>query len=438
MQGVLLNFEGIRLFSPTQIFAQPASLFVLAYIALTLFLIMRPASASCSGTPWLVGLIVFTSHQLFSWTQFYWAAWLTPFLVGVIGHDAVRSRYWLTLWAMLETAFGIALFSYQRDFNLGLLAGISLEFRFIDLRAALALRSASLAQLGDMFWSVLVAAQICARLFVLILGAATLAIPRAIVRHKHSSTSSAQEDADAGRQDTNREIAPRIILWPAVSLAVSAMIAFMTLAPTTVDGFVSGALAGQIVLTGTHPRIEQMFAPRHNVALNGVLITTTGDSALGPGTYVRLCVRQADAAITEACQLGVPIQSPTYGPAYTFVLSKPLPLDTSRAYILSLELTGAAETGRLVIPIRAAPQRDRDNYAVKTWDADYPASVLSMALLRPFDSSRAAQQFVGRITEDGRFLPLWGITLALSQVVIWRAMRGAASERREKQAELCA
>ena len=51
VQGVLLNFEGIRLFSPAQIFAQPASLFILAYIALTLFLIMRPVSASCSGTP---------------------------------------------------------------------------------------------------------------------------------------------------------------------------------------------------------------------------------------------------------------------------------------------------------------------------------------------------------------------------------------------------
>ena len=134
----------------------------------------------------------------------------------------------------------------------------------------------------------------------------------------------------------------------------------------------SGVLAGQIVLTSTHPRIEQMFALRHNAAINGVLITTTGDSALGPGAYVRLCVRQAEAAITEACQLGVPIQSPAYGLAYTFVLSKPLPLDTSRAYILSLELTGATETGRLVIPIRAAPQRNRDKYAVKTWDAELP------------------------------------------------------------------
>ena len=436
MQGVLLNFEGIRLFSPTQIFAQPASLFVLAYIALTLFLIMRPASASCSGTPWLVGLIVFTSHQLFSWTQFYWAAWLTPFLVGVIGHDAVRSRYWLTLWAMLETAFGIALFSYQRDFNLGLLAGISLEFRFIDLRAALALRSASLAQLGDMFWSVLVAAQICARLFVLILGAATLAIPRAIVRHKHSSTSSAQEDADAGRQDTKRNRAANHLM--AGSQSGSQRNDRFYDFGTNSSRWICERCTSWPDCFDWPPPIEQMFAPRHNVALNGVLITTTGDSALGLGTYVRLCVRQADAAITEACQLGVPIRSPTYGPAYTFVLSKPLPLDTSRAYILSLELTGAAETGRLVIPIRAAPQRDRDKYAVKTWDADYPASVLSMALLRPFDSSRAAQQFVGRITEDGRFLPLWGITLALSQVVIWRAMRGAASERREKQAELCA
>ncbi|MFN3706603.1 MAG: hypothetical protein ACK4WM_11500, partial [Thermoflexales bacterium] len=91
VQGVLFNFEGVRLFSPAQIFAQPVSLFVLAYIALTLFLIMRPASASRSSDPWLVGLIVFASQQLFSWTQFYWAVWLTPFLIGVIGHDVVRN-----------------------------------------------------------------------------------------------------------------------------------------------------------------------------------------------------------------------------------------------------------------------------------------------------------------------------------------------------------
>ena len=44
------------------------------------------------------------------------------------------------LWALLETAFGIALFSYHRDFNLGLLAGISLEFRFPESSASLAFR----------------------------------------------------------------------------------------------------------------------------------------------------------------------------------------------------------------------------------------------------------------------------------------------------------
>jgi len=104
VNGVLFNWEGVRIFSAAQIFAAPVSLFVMAYVALLIVLVARPASLARPVDLWLIGAVVFSSLFLFSWSQFYWAVWLTPFVVALLALDAGRWRYWLTLWLQLTHA----------------------------------------------------------------------------------------------------------------------------------------------------------------------------------------------------------------------------------------------------------------------------------------------------------------------------------------------
>lgn len=167
VNGVLFNWEGVRLFSSAaQIFASPVSLFVMAYVALLIVLVVRPASLARPVDLWLIGAVVFSSVFLFSWSQFYWGIWLTPFVAALIAVNAERQRYWAVLWFILEAAFGIMLFNLHRDFGLGLLSGMSPWFRFVHLDPAIALFAPGASAIADILWTVVLTSQTTARLLV--------------------------------------------------------------------------------------------------------------------------------------------------------------------------------------------------------------------------------------------------------------------------------
>lgn len=90
VNGALFNPEGTRLFASVQIFAQPVSLFLVAYGGLLILLATRSPEKWQPVDVWLVGAGVFSALFLFAWTQFYWLVWLTPFLIGLIAQDAPR------------------------------------------------------------------------------------------------------------------------------------------------------------------------------------------------------------------------------------------------------------------------------------------------------------------------------------------------------------
>lgn len=417
VNGVLLNFEGVRLFSPAQIFAQPVPLFAVAYLALAVILAVRPASSARPADAWLAGLVVFASQQLFSWTQFYWVVWLTPFVVALTARDTGRFRYWLAVWVLIETAFALALFSHHRDFNLGLLAGMSLDFRFVDVRTALELQAAPLAQFADIGWSVVTAAQTVARLLILALATIHLATPQGAT-------------LEDGPVVTSRAGARWALPAPGLILTVAAGVCFILLTPFVAREFNRGAVTGQRVLSAGQPSVEQTFVARHP-AINGILLVTAPDHNSGRNPSIRMCIRQVDSPDSPVCQPGLPTQSVAYGLAYAFHLSATLPLDVNTVYTLSFALIDAAPTDRVIIQTLAAPRRDPDKFVV-TQNTEERSSVVDMILLTPFDAVNALTQVGNRITEDGRLLPLWIVTLVVTQFVVWRVIKRAASGQREE------
>jgi hypothetical protein len=166
VSGVLFNLEGVRLFSTVQVFATPVSLFLVAYAVLLLVLIARPWALTRPMDVWLAGAAVFSSFLLFSWSQFHWTVWLTPFMAALAAHDAGRGRYWPMLWLVVEVTSVIILFSLHRDISIGLLAGTSLSFRFAQLDTVLALFAPALRQPVELLWTTARSAQTAARLLV--------------------------------------------------------------------------------------------------------------------------------------------------------------------------------------------------------------------------------------------------------------------------------
>ena len=414
VDGVLFNWEGVRVFSTAQIFATPASLFVMAYVVLLVVLVSRPYSLACPLDLWLIGAAVFSSLFLFSWSQFYWAVWLTPFALGLIVVDAQRYRYWAALWLILEVTFCALLFSLHRDFSIGLLASMSSFFRFAQLDAVIALFTPDLARPVEILWTVMRTARTTAQLLMLSGAMGVLILP-ALYRQGWRAPES---DLQPSCQAPSKKWAG-VLLMPAMVAILGAVIVF-TLSRNAAARDFWYPVSGQITLTAAQPILKQTIPPpREDVT--GLLLAAAPSASANLPPAMRLCARStltSPETSSPTCAQGRLIQTALFhGYGFTFA---PALVGQAHPYVLEFQLIDAAPDARVGLTVVAPPQAsDRDLYNIQYGDWTQ-TGIARLVLLRAFDSASALSALQARLLEDRRLFIVWGLSLAICLAIIGR------------------
>lgn len=408
VNGVLFNWEGVRAFSAVQIFAAPVSLFVMAYVALLVFLLARAGGSARPADVWWIGAAVFSIFFLFSWSQFYWAIWLTPFVAAPIAIDAGRQRYWGVLWLILEIAFAVLLFSLHRDFNLGLLAAGSLSFRFAQFDAALALFAPALRQPVDILWTSMRSAQTAARLLTLAGAFGLLTAPwlRLKMRAVH---------ADLQPILLQRWVVALLLPMSAGLIAAGGMLALSQNAAAR--EYLGSRIAQRAVLSADQPVFTQTL-PATSGVLTGLLLNILpGESAALPAT-LRACVSTPDG---EQCSQGELIRSNAFN-GYGFRFLPPLITDDQMlqiAFHLALPAPGARVVAPIASPV-GAPHPEE--YRWQQGEILLTGHLNRLAALRPFGVGQALSELGSRISEDWRLAIVWLLVVFACLFIINRAI----------------
>jgi len=411
VNGVLFNWEGVRIFSAAQIFAAPVSLFVMAYVALLIVLVARPASLARPVDLWLIGAVVFSSLFLFSWSQFYWAVWLTPFVVALLALDAGRWRYWLTLWLTIEATFAVLLFSLHRDFSIGLLASASLSFRLAQFDAVIALFAPALRQPVEILWTVARSAQTTGRLLVFAGALGLLLFPSLAAWGRTAC-------ADFHQIRLSRW-AGLLILPMLASLLVAAGI-FALSGRAIGREYVGPRQAQRAVLSAEQPAFTQTLPPVSET-LTGVLLNILpAESAALPST-MEVCVTVLSG---EQCSQGSLIQSASFN-GYGFRFSQPATTGNQPLRIVFRLTEPAAET-RIVAPLASPTNVSRlQDYRFEQGQTALTAHLGRLTLLRPFETSRALAEVANHLTRDWRLAAMWPLIAVACLIVIGGAVRVA-------------
>ncbi len=416
VNGVLFNWEGVRVFSAAQIFASPVSLFVMAYVALLIVLIARPVSSARPIDLWAIGAVVFSGLFLFSWSQFYWAIWLTPFVVTLIALDSGRWRYWLTLWLIIEATFAVLLFSMHRDFSIGLLASASLSFRLAQFDAVIALFAPALQQPVEIVWTVARSAQTTARLLVFA-GALGLVLLSALPIWRRYMRPGERNVAAMSR--------PGVLVLPALAGALAAIAVLGLSRHAVVREFGRNEIA-RVALSAEQPAFEQTIAPVAQSLTGLLLLVSQADSAALPGTMQVCATSDASKPGASACSQGRLIQTGLfYG--YGFVFTPPLPA-TEHPYRFVFRLIDPASDARVALAIVTPPaSRQQADYTAEHGN-QARTGVARLTLLRAFDTGQALQDMSSRLAEDGRLPVLWLLSLGACLAVIGWVVTAAPND----------
>ena len=405
VSGVLFNWEGMRIFSAAQIFASPVSLFVMAYMALLIILVVRPASLASPVDLWAIGAALFSSLFLFSWSQFYWAVWLTPFVVALIAHDAGRYRYWLTLWLVIEVTFAILLFSLHRDFSIGLLAGMSLSFRFAQLDTVLALFAPVLRQPMEIFWTTARSAQTATRLLVFVGALLLLIAPKlAIWRRTPGEHLLCIKPV---------QLTAVLVLPTFVGLVLAAGV-FVLSRHAVARGFGFNVVQ-RIALTSEQPSFAQALPPLTDT-LTGLLLPVLHNESSSLPSKLQACVVLQSV---EHCAQGMLL--PT---GYGFRLPAQVALQGEPVRVV-FRLVEPAIGARVVVPvISLSTARRPQDYQLIQGQTTLIGHTARITLLRSFDLSQALAETTERLTRDWRLFVVWPLVAIVCMIVVWRIARG--------------
>ena len=415
VNGVLFNWEGVRIFSAAQVFASPVSLFVMAYVALLIILVARPASLARPVDLWLIGAIVFSSLFLFSWSQFYWAVWLTPFVVALLALDAGRWHYWLALWLVIEVTFAALLFSLHRDFSIGLLAGISLSFRFAQLDAVIGSFIPALRQPVEMLWTVARSAQTTARLLVFAGALGLLVFSGLPIWRRYMPAQ--QRNVAVMNWAT-------VLVLPALAGALAAIAVFGLSRYAVAREFGRDEIA-RVALSAEQPALEQTIAPVAQSLTGLLLLVSRADSAALPATLQVCASSDASQPGSSACSQGRLIQTGLfYG--YGFVFTPPLPA-TEHPYRFVFRLIDPAPDAHVALAIVRPPALRHQDYAAAQGNQTF-AGLARLTLLHAFDAGQALQDMSSRLAEDGRLPVLWLLSLGACLAVIGWVVTASPSD----------
>jgi hypothetical protein len=390
VSGVLFNFEGIRLFSTVQVFAVPVSLFLVAYAVLLLVLIARPWTLVRPVDIYLAGAVVFGSFFLFSWSQFHWTVWLTPFIVALAAYDAGRSRYWLMLWLVIELTSVMILFSLHRDLSIGLLAGTSLSFRFAQLDTVLALFAPTLRQPVELLWTTARSIQAAARLLVFIGAIALLVAPKLAIWRRASS-----------RQLSHVKPAQlSVLLMTPTLIGLLAAASVFAVSRHAVVREYGLKEVQRVVLTSEQPFLTQTLPPI-TATLTGLLLNVAPNESNTQPSGLQACIVVSNG---EHCARGTLI-----GNSYGFRLPVPVVLHAAPVTV-AFRLVESADNVRVVVPV-ASVRRPQD-FQLRQAQTALTGHVVRMTLLRSFDTGQALTEVGQRLIQDWRLFIVWPATIA--------------------------
>jgi hypothetical protein len=405
VSGVLFNFEGIRFFSAAQVFATPVSLFLVAYAVLFLLLIARPRSLTRPMDFWLAGAAVFSSLFLFSWSQFYWAVWLTPFVVALVAQGVGRYRYWLALWLVIEVTFAVLLFSLHRDFSIGLLAGTSLSFRFAQLDTVLALFAPALRQPVELLWTTARSAQTAARLLVFAGALVLLIAPKlAIWRRAPSEHLLRIRPIQLGA----------VLVLPAL-IGLAAAVGVFVLSRHAVAREYGFNDAQRIALTPEQPSFTQALPPL-TATLTGLLLTVLPSESSALPSELQACVVLQSV---EHCAQGMPLPG-----GYGFRLPVKVVLQSEPIRVV-FRLFEPAIGARVAVPVASLPAARRpQDFQLTQGQTTLTGHTARITLLRSFDLGQALAETTERLTRDWRLFVVWPLVAIVCMIVVWRIARG--------------
>jgi len=408
IKGVIFNFEGVRVFSQINIFSNPSSLFVVTYVILIVLLFALPRSFMQPVTLWCIGVALFSSLFLFSWSQFYWAVWLTPLLVALVALDTRRARYWIATWLILEISFIVVLFiELHRDFGFGLLANASPSFRFAQLDAAVALFLSDARNILDILRSIAISAQTAARLVLLSVSISALLMPRLV----------GQGGANAIRKTLSYQRWRFLFLVPVVIGCLFALLVLFVLRHAVVHQYGHNR-AQRVVLTVEQPYFEQ-FLPALDETLTGLLLMAMPSESANPPSSLQFCIY---TITSQVCEYGYLVQTKLfYGYALRF--SSPLSIGNQPMRI-TVQLGETSSNVRLSLPVALLPEvRQPEDYQLRQGQLLLTGHTARFSLLRTFDVERAMTELVERLTQDWRLIALWLFIALLVSIIIYRAVR---------------
>jgi len=388
VSGVLFNLEGVRLFSTVQVFATPVSLFLVAYAVLLLVLIARPWALTRPMDVWLAGAAVFSSFLLFSWSQFHWTVWLTPFMAALAAHDAGRGRYWPMLWLVVEVTSVIILFSLHRDISIGLLAGTSLSFRFAQLNDVLALFAPALSQPIEILWTTARSAQTAARLLVFAGALVLLVAPKLTIWRR----------AMGERLPHIRPVQLGVLIMMPALVGLLAAVSVFAVSRHAVAREYSFNKAQRVVLTSEQPSLTQTFPPL-TATLTGMLLNIVPNESSVLPSELQACVLVSGG---EYCAQGR-LMASSYGvrlPAQVALHNEPL--------TVVFRLAEPAADARVVVPVASlAPGPRTGDHRLFQAQSILTGHVVHITLLRSFSVVQALTEVSARLTQDWRLFVVW-------------------------------
>lgn len=383
VNGALFNPEGMRLFAGVQLFAQTVPLFLVAYMGLLILLATRPLERRQPLDVWLVGAGVFSALFLFAWTQFYWQAWLTPLLIGLVVRDAPRRALWLGVWLICEVTFGMLLFMRHRELSWGLLRLGSNQFQLIQFETVQLLSPLPFQQPFEALWGMLRISRVAALLGPLVGAAVALVQPTmpSLVRVRHSFVLAA--------------------LGVPVIACVSAAVVVLVISRDAVAQDFDRRIVGEVRLSAEQTSFTQVLSPALPSA-NGVLLWSTLLPTVLP---LEACAHTDTGTF---CVPSRPVQSIHYnfnGYAFWFGAT---PSRTMHA--ITFRLIAPVETNLVVQVGRRRPQQGEDHHVVQ--GKSRIEGVVRMTLLHTFDPTLAGADIAAWLTRDWRTWLLLGIAAA--------------------------
>lgn len=380
VNGALLNPEGTRLFSSTQLFAQPASLFLVAYAVLLLILAVRPHQKARPLDFWLIGAAVFAALFLFAWTQFYWLVWLTPFVIGLLTQDAPRRALWLGVWLISEVAFGVLLFGRHRDLGWGLLGLGSEQFRLAQFEVVMDLSPLPLRRPFEVLWSVLHSAQMAALLGALAAAGISLARVRTFALAQ-----------------LRQSFVVAIVALPALACIGAAAVTLL-LSRNAVAREFDRPTVSEARLSAAQLMLTQVFSPVIPAG-NILLLWAT------PPTDAMLLEACMHADTHTVCALGQPLQSSFFS-GYAFWFGS---ASAGKTRAFTLRLLNPSSEAILAMPIVRHRPRLGEQHRVLEGEHTHEG-IVRMSVLHPFNPIQAISDLYVWLTMDWRL----GILLTLS------------------------